>query len=203
MVMRGYCIALAHWDQATWTWAIQLLEYLSGKQKHVCRGVWSAELLNLCDLWDMGLIMLGFLEEVHSGVMSASKLRELTTYGPLSTPTELCTDSFSIYSYLRTQHLKFPTDKGTFYHLAHLHQACERQLLQKLTWVDTRDMVMDGMTKGKLDRKTLKELMNGTWKIEHKQEHFLPAKPNTPTTTTTATTSSSSSSNATTTRTWQ
>ena len=174
MVMRGFLVALGHYDEKSTTWFLQILEYLCGRQKHVCRGVWSAELLNLCDLWDMGLIIAGFLEEVKLGSMSAADLRKHTTEGPLSTDTQMFTDSYSIFSYLRTEHLKFPTDKGTFFHLAHLHQACARQLLRTVTWVDTRDMVMDGMTKGKIDRKTLHELMAGRWKLEHKADHYTP-----------------------------
>ena len=37
-------------------------------------------------------------------------------------------------------------------------------------WCDTRDMVVDGMTKGRCDRKPLQDLMRGYWELLHKSE---------------------------------
>ena len=77
------------------------------------------------------------------------------------------TDSYSIFSYLKAQHLKFPAEKGTYFHLAYLREALERGWVHSWNWVDTRDMIVDGMTKGRLDRTALQTLMAGRWQIKH------------------------------------
>ena len=196
LVMRGFVLALAHLrdpayrrtqestakspassgpgseakSPACFTYDLQVLEYACGKQNHVCRGVWSAELHNQCDMADMAVILLGFLEEVRHGPRTAESLRSLKDDGGYSTPLDMFTDSYSIFSYLRTQHLKFPAEKGTFFHLAYLRELLEKKVIRSLTWVDTRDMFADGMTKGALDRAALVEVMLGTWTLRHKAE---------------------------------
>ena len=154
----------------TASYDLQVLEYVCGKQSHVCRGVWSAELHNQCDMADMALIMLGYLEEVRHGPATAQKLKELKDNGGWTVPLDMFTDSYSIYSYLHAKHLKFPTERGTFFHLAYLRELLEQGTIRSLTWVDTRDMFADGMTKGSLDRNALVNVMAGRWTLHHQYE---------------------------------
>ena len=74
---------------------------------------------------------------------------------------EAPTDSYSIFSCLAAAHLKLPAEKGTYYHLAYLREKLESTLIGSYTWVDTRDMVADGLTKGRADRTSLINLMQG------------------------------------------
>ena len=41
------------------------------------------------------------------------------------------------------------------------------RVLKRFYWIDTRDMCVDGMTKGKLDRLPLHQLMAGVWRLRH------------------------------------
>ena len=83
------------------------------------------------------------------------------------------TDSYSIFSYLKAAHLKFPAEKATYLHLAYLKELLDAKAVKSLTWVDTRDMVCDGLTKGMADRSALHRLMAGVWKLSHPCETFL------------------------------
>ena len=65
-----------------------------------------------------------------------------------------------------------PTEKGTIFHLAYVRQALHTGLARSLNWVDTRDMVMDGMTKGSVDREELQKFMSGTWQLKHAMQSF-------------------------------
>ena len=80
------------------------------------------------------------------------------------------TDSYSIFSYLKAQHLKFPAEKGTYFHLASLREMLVNGIISSYNWCDTRDMLADGMTKGRLDRDALVSVMHGKWKLEHATE---------------------------------
>ena len=80
---------------------------------------------------------------------------------------ECYTDSYSIYSYLSAQHLRFPAKKSTFYHLAVLREHLASGFLSVFGWTDTRDMVCDGMTKGRLPRDALQNFMRGFWRLMH------------------------------------
>ena len=46
----------------------------------------------------------------------------------------------------------------------------ETKQICKCHWVDTRDMVVDGLTKGMKDRSALMALMQGVWQSKHKVE---------------------------------
>ena len=85
-------------------------------------------------------------------------------------PLHMYTDSYSIFSYLKAQHLKFPAEKGTYFHLAYLRELLEAGIVRSINWCDTRDMVADGITKGSLDRTALTDVMRGVWKLKHATE---------------------------------
>ena len=46
----------------------------------------------------------------------------------------------------------------------------DRHLVNRYVWVDTRDMAMDGMTKGMADGTAIQHFMKGTWQIRHTYE---------------------------------
>ena len=108
LVMRGYLIALAHYEEDTKTYQLQILEYVAGKQNHVCRGVWSAELFNQCDMVSMSKILLGFLEEVKRGSFSATEHRRLT-----SRRRRLCRSASSLHRQLQHLELSQSTARHT------------------------------------------------------------------------------------------
>ena len=45
-------------------------------------------------------------------------------------------------------------------------------MLKYLFWIDTRDMVSDGLTKGAVDRELLHKLMNGIFSLSHEYEQW-------------------------------
>ena len=89
------------------------------------------------------------------------------------------TDSYSIFSYLAAAHLKLPAEKGTYYHLAYLREKLVSRLIGSYTWVDTRDMVADGLTKGRADRTALIAMMHGKFILDHPSHEYLEPSPTT------------------------
>ena len=87
--------------------------------------------------------------------------------GQVPMSIEALTDSYSIFSYLAAAHLKLPAEKGTFYHLAYLRERLVSRLIGSYTWVDTRDMVAGGLTKGRADRTALISMMHGNYELDH------------------------------------
>ena len=87
--------------------------------------------------------------------------------GRVSLSIEALTDSYSIFSSLAAAHLKLPAEKGTYYHLAYLREKMVSTLIGSYTWVDTRDMVVDGLTKGRADRTPLAAIMSGSYILNH------------------------------------
>ena len=159
---------------------LQLLDYSAGKQNHVCRGVWSSELHNQCDMVEMASIIAGFTLEAAHGPQSGGALVQAMSQGQVPMSIEALTDSYSIFSYLAAAHLKLPAEKGTFYHLAYLRERLVSRLIGSYTWVDTRDMVADGLTKGRADRTALINMMHGNYELDHACHEYSEMSTNTP-----------------------
>ena len=51
-----------------------------------------------------------------------------------------------------------------------MKELLDNGIISRYHWSDTRDMVVDGLTKGKLDRTELQKLMNGWWTLQHAVE---------------------------------
>ena len=114
---------------------LHMLEWKCGKRKHVCRGVWSSKLHNQRDMVEYGTIISAFLEEVFSGPGSAEELRRKLETGNVKVPVHAYTDSYSLYSDLTSQHLKFPTEKATYFHLAYLQERLTCGWLKTYSWI--------------------------------------------------------------------
>ena len=104
------------------SYQLQVIDYAAGKQGHVCRGVWSSELHNQCDMVEMASIVAGFTLEAQLGPQTGESLMHRLAKGQVSMHIEALTDSYSIFSYLAAAHLKLPAEKSTFYHLAYLRE---------------------------------------------------------------------------------
>ena len=94
------------------SYKLQVLDYTAGKQNHVCRGVWSSELHNQCDMVEMASIIAGFTLESAHGPHTGEAVVQAMSKGRVPMSIEALTDSYSIFSYLAAAHLKLPAEKG-------------------------------------------------------------------------------------------
>ena len=123
LVMRGYILAWAHRTDVPHSassssssnqpgaarkvpqgvtvgqrrYQLQLLDYSAGKQNHVCRGVWSSELHNQCDMVEMASIIAGFTLEAAHGPQSGGALVQAMIQGQVPMRIEALTASYSIF----------------------------------------------------------------------------------------------------------
>ena len=112
-------------------------------------------------------VLLGVLQEIRYGPTEAMRLVTMQSTGDFCVPLTMVTDSGSIWSCLQSNHLRMPTEKGTLYHLAYCLESLRNGLVSEWLWVDTRDMCIDGLTKGSLKRDALNSLMRGIWSLNH------------------------------------
>ena len=66
---------------------LQVIDYTAGKQGHVCRGVWSSELHNQCDMIEMASIISGFSLETIHGPQTGEYLKDALATGKSSNET--------------------------------------------------------------------------------------------------------------------
>ena len=176
---RGYLYALGSprvVDGAT-RWDLQLLDWTSSRQRHKVYSTWAAEIFNAVDTVDGALIMMSALQELCRGVyQTPEKLIRLWQRGGFKTPMIVFTDCRSIFSAVSSEHIRTPTEKSTLFHAQWIRQLIDCHVLI-LVWLDTRDMICDGLTKGSVDREALQKAMQGHWVIAQETASFPPEKP--------------------------
>ena len=82
------------------------MDYGAGKQNHVCRGVWSSELHDQCDMVEMASIVAGFTLEAVQGPQTGEAMVQAMSKGKVPMAIEALTDSYSITSYLAAAQLR-------------------------------------------------------------------------------------------------
>ena len=63
--------------------------------------------------------------------------------------------------------MKTPAEKGLLSHVQFVRELLDTKVLTALMWIDTRDMLSDGLTKGSVDRQALQDAMDGYHKFLH------------------------------------
>ena len=102
--------------------------------------------------------------------------------GGYKIPMILYIDALSVFAAATAVFSKTPADQSVLCHLHYLREMLEYDVLRLLVWVDTRDMLADGLTKGSVDRIVLRDAMDGAvmltheckaWRPTHFQHHAL------------------------------
>ena len=143
-----------------------LVDYQCRSQKKVVRATFTAELLSGCDTVDHGFLLAQTFHEIATGEMSAQSGRTLRDSGGYKVPMILYLDAMSVYAAITAAFQKIPADQSVLCHCLYLRELLNSFVLKALAWLDTRDMLADGLTKGSIDRDSLHEAMDG--KIEMK-----------------------------------
>ena len=146
---------------------IQLLEYFSRKQRHVCRSTYAAELFSLTEAADVALHLASALYELAHGVRTTETLR-LIREGGLKSPVAIVVvvDADSVFTSVTAQQVKAPAERSLLIHLQWVRELLDRHVLHSLAWCDTRDMVSDALTKGCVDRARVHAAMDGKIVVE-------------------------------------
>ena len=152
---------------------LQLLEIVSKKQTKVCRSTFAAELHSGLEPIGLAMIINAALTEVLTGPRSAAQLVELQDSGKHALELSLMLDAKSVWSSAIGDEAKC-MDQTVYLHLLKLRQLLG-PVIRAIGWVDTRDMLSDGLTKGIVSRDLLRVVAaEGTWTVQHGLEIFRP-----------------------------
>ena len=164
--MRGSLLCLVEVNaQGSPMGKVQVIDWFSRKQPHVCRSTFAAELHAALDALNQGFIVQALLMEIIGGARSAADLLDAQQSGTCEPHVHLCVDAKSVYDAVTATTVSVPADKHLFLHVAKLREFLDSNMLARIWWIDTLDMIADGMTKGKVDRADIIRLVHeGVWK---------------------------------------
>ena len=92
--------------------------------------------------------------------------------GKLYPPIACCVDAKAVHDSIRASHACEPAESSLKLHLISVRDRMAHGLIRRFYWVDTRDMLADGLTKGGIDRLFLHRCRNGCKYVV--KRHFEP-----------------------------
>ena len=152
---------------------VHVIEWVCKSQRHVCRSTFAAELLSACDAADQGVLVSQMIHEITHGPSTAEEARRRILRGGFA-PVGLYVDAKSVYAAVSATFVKTPAEKSLLTHVQFLREALERGMISVLLWIDTRDMISDGLTKGSVGRELLHLCMDGTMNLQHESDLWKP-----------------------------
>ncbi|CAK0852886.1 unnamed protein product, partial [Prorocentrum cordatum] len=140
------------------TYRIVMLDWYSRKQNNVVRSTYAAELMALLDALGTGTLMNVAMTEISEGVCTANQMRVRQEAGDLVLKMIAAIDAKAVFDAISADTIKVTTDKRMFVPTLAVREQIDRLQLAQLSWIDTLDMLADGLTKGELDRTALVKL---------------------------------------------
>ena len=104
---------------------------------------------------------------MQTGRVSAANALARREHGGWAIPAALYINALSVYTAVTATLVKTPADNGVLMHCLYLRELLDHDVLKAIVWLDTRDMVADGLTKGAVDRAALHDLMSGIVRVQH------------------------------------
>eukprot|EP00971_Amphidinium_carterae_P247695 4918426-Amphidinium_carterae.2 len=141
-----------------------LLDFMSTRQRRVVRSTFSAELNGLLDATERGYGIQMTLSELlmkkedaraRTAAPQARTLQALWESGSLFPHLWACVDAKSVFDALEAPDFHIPSDDSLCLHLLALRNDMAVRKLRVLLWIDTRSMLADALTKGKVDKKQI------------------------------------------------
>ena len=84
-------------------------------------------------------------------------------------------DAMSVHASVTATFIKTPAEAGILCHLLWLRELLDNDVLFAICWLDTRDMLADGLTKGAVERIALHDMMEGKLEIKHPAKLWRPS----------------------------
>jgi hypothetical protein len=168
LAMRGALIGISESHETHPGGRLHLIEYFARKQRRITRSTYSAELNAASDAYDFAKLVALTMTEILHYQPDARALQRLEETGKLALLVHLVIDARSVYDSLIAEEVRPPTEASLVMLLSQLKEALMCHTLKRLWWVNTHDMVADGLNKGSCSRQALCDIANlGIWTLKH------------------------------------
>ena len=108
------------------------------------------------------------MTEILNQAPSASQLTAWEEKGMLTLSIHGVIDARSVFDALAADEIRPPSEISLIMMLCGIKEMLRTGVMRRMWWVDTRDMVADGLNKGACSREGLLQLgETGVWKVNH------------------------------------
>ena len=143
------------------------------------RSTYAAELHTLLDAANQALVLRYCFVEILTGSTTAVQLLDVINQARNDDVicVDGCIDARSVFDSVTAEIVKTPYDKHLLLHALAMREHLDAGRLRELIWIDTVDMVSDGLTKGSIDREALIRLSEkGEWELARDEPVMWPSE---------------------------
>ena len=117
------------------------------------------------------------MTEVLTGSKSASMMADIQETGTNALESDLFLDARAVFDCIVATDTKTTTDKLMLVHALKLKAILAMRVASRLCWIDTLDMLSDGLNKGSVARDPIRNAcVHGQWKILHEFKQHVEAR---------------------------
>ena len=151
---------------------VHIINFICRKQRHVTRSTFGAELFAACDAVDHCMLLATLLHQLRTGACDVAAARRLREEGGWAVQIILAIDAYIVFAAVTAQMVKTPAEESLISHVQYLRELLDKGVIEYISWLDTRDMVADGLTKGAIDRKDIRATMDGRGTVNQKASNW-------------------------------
>ena len=138
-----------------------LIDFTVRRQRRVVRSTFSAELNGLVDSVEQMILLQCTLHQIYCGTnLTPEDMICALEHGALYPPLDVCVDARAVYDAIAATDACDPAECSLKLHLISVRDRMQAGIIRRMYWVDTRDMLADGLTKGGIDRTLLQRISN-------------------------------------------
>ena len=145
-----------------------LVDAIVRRIKRVVRSTYAAELNALIESIEIMFITQLVPHQVKCSTgESHDQLLQHLSLGTLYPPIDLCIDAKSVYDSVTCTDVSTPLEASLLVHVLSVRDRLSTGTIRSMNWVDTRDMLADGLNKGSVPRIALVKSMQGQAALAH------------------------------------
>ena len=150
-----------------------MIEFVCRRQRRVVRSTYSAELNGLIDSIETAILVQILFHQIWHGCdQSVAMMAQLQEEGKLEPAIKGAVDAKAVFDSIRASDVCEPAESSLKLHLLAVRDKLLQGILRQPFWVDTRDMLADGLTKGSVNRSALQLAQeDGRFKLQHNVVH--------------------------------
>ena len=138
-----------------------MVDFTVRRQRRVVRSTFSAELNGLVDSVEQMMLLQVTLHQIYCGTTQTPEdMVDMLENGGLYPPLDICVDARAVFDAVAATDTCEPAESSLKLHLISVRDRMFQGIIRRMFWVDTRDMLADGLTKGGIDRTLLHRISN-------------------------------------------
>ena len=182
IALRGFFIFLACRPHgvplSTLGGKVQLIGALVRKLSVVSRSAFAAELRNILEASQDTINEAVLMHDIYRGPLTAEECAHVRDTAGYFIDVVIATDNQGLFNAITKEEPSPGSDGSMAFHVKAVRELLDRRNLSMLVWLDNRDMIADGLTKGKPSREDINEVLaSGEWHPQHEYKVWSSSKP--------------------------